>query len=91
MENIPFISSKYEIGKFNRVCNEKDCHKFPAKEILITETDKKIEKTRDIASLFFCNGHFKEAHKELSKDLKQFETPLKKLDMKIFEIGYITY
>lgn len=88
---IPYISKKYDIGKFNRICNHKDCHKFPGKEILITEIDKKFDKTREIASLFFCNTHFKEAHKDLKKELKQFTTPLLVLELKVFEIGYVTY
>ncbi len=91
MEIITYISKKYDIGKFNRVCNQKDCHKFPSKEILITEIDRKLEKKRDIASLFFCGNHFREAHRELKHELREFEVPLKKVEMQVFDIGYVTY
>jgi hypothetical protein len=91
VEIVHFISKKYNIGKFNRICNHHDCPKFPSKEILIMEVEKKGDKKKDMASLFFCHGHFREAHKELQKELEQFDTHSKKLEMKTFEIGYITY
>jgi len=49
MEIIGFISKNYDIGKFNRICNIKDCNKFPGKEILIIENDMIKEKKREIA------------------------------------------
>ncbi len=91
MEIMSFISKKYDLGKFNRICNHHDCPKFPSKEILISENDRQQEKTRDIASLFFCINHFREAHRELKKELEEFDRPMKKVEMKIFDIGYVTY
>ena len=91
MEIISFISQKYDIGKFNRICNMKECHKFPGKEILIIENDRKNEKKREMASLFFCTSHFHEAYRELKKELKEFDSPMKKLEMDVFDIGYVTY
>ena len=91
MEIMNFISKKYDLGKFNRICNHHECPKFPSKEILITEFDRQKEKSREIASLFFCVNHFREAHRELEKELEEFDKPLIKLEMKIFDIGYVTY
>lgn len=92
MQELELIANRFDLRKFKKTCNAKNCEKFPSKEIVFFELELKTLKKKELASVYLCSEHFKpEELKELIVELNNICVKGKIIDRKVFEVGFITY
>ena len=62
MSIFEMILEKFDIRKFNRICNEKECTHLPTKKIELYQYEMKKGK-KILASLHVCDLHFRDVVK----------------------------
>ncbi len=83
-----FLAEEFELQSMDKECNERGCKKTPMKKIVVFESEGDGSGRREIASLFFCNEHYRGF---LEKSLEGLESGGKSLGKRVYEIGYLTF
>jgi hypothetical protein len=81
----------YDLRKLSKTCNYKDCQKLPSKEVIITETDGKSMKKKDLVSIYFCTEHYNRNIRAVIEKINNSSERGKLIEKKVFDIGYVTY
>jgi len=86
-----YIINSFDLRKRNKSCNVQGCNKMPTKEAIIIESDMMLKSKRELASIYFCTEHYDYNIKRILKELNRICEKRKRIDKKVFDIGYITY
>ena len=86
-----FLADSFDLKKFNKNCNHKNCIKLPNKEILLYETDLITKEKKVVASLYLCTEHYNHISKVIVDKLNGIADKRWVIDKKEHDIGYITH
>ena len=78
-----------DLQKLSRACNCHGCPRFPTKEAVVLELGSKGSK--EVVALYFCSEHYGKNMNTIMQQLESACPKGKALDLKVSEIGYVTY
>lgn len=84
------IMKSFDIKKLNRSCNSPGCENPVMKEVGILEFDTRINRKRELVSLYLCNEHYSSLEAFLEK-LSSLCEKGKVIEKEVTEMGYLTY
>ena len=90
-KQMEFLAQMFELRNFKKICNWTGCGKMPSKEIVLQETDIITKEKKNVASLYFCTGHYNDISKQITKKLNEIANKRWVINKKEFDIGFITH
>lgn len=81
----------FDLKKLNKMCNHRECKKYPSKEILLYETDLITKEKKELVSLYFCTEHYNNISRKIATKLNEIGDKRWVINKKEFDIGFITH
>ena len=90
-KQMQFLAQSFNLMTFKKMCNYKDCHKYPSKEIILYETDIITKEEKIVASLYFCSEHYNKVARQITTKLNEIANKRWVIDKRVRETGFITH